>query len=270
MCSNIMRDPAVFDTYGPSISNVARDVAIWIAMQHHEETVLPVRAFAKMFGYTDAFLFKRIKPEQAKELKKLGFGPELKDVIGYTLAKLTVQRLIFPQGYFAVGVEGMEEVKRYDGLTIINQLEVHTSRKGTYYSFKASRSFLKNCHKRFQLFDLATYTKIKGEDGHALPSARKMYLHLVWKRRVWDKTKKEPGVKPSYSLFDELVRVAGFDRSENKKTSPKAAKARAAHQLRDVLATVADLPGVQMSAVVEYQEHSEDYTVQFRRHLTAE
>lgn len=270
MCSNIMRDPAVFDTYGPTFSNVARDVAIWIAMQHQTEAVLPVRAFAKMFGYSDAFLFKRVTSEQLKELKRSGFGPEIKDVIGYTLAKLTVQRLIFPQGYFAVGVEGQEEVKKYEGLTIINELSAHTSRKGTYYSFKASRTFLANCHKRFQKFDLNTYTSLSSDRGNALTAARKMYLHLVWKRKVWDAAKKSPGVKPSFSLFNELVRVAGFDRSETKKTSEKTAKARAAHQLRELLASLAELPGVNMSAVVEYQEHSEDYSVQFKRHLTAE
>jgi hypothetical protein len=270
MCSNIMRDPAVFDTYGPSFSNVARDVAIWIAMQHHQEAVLPVRAFAKMFGYTDAFLFKRVKPEQMKELKRLGFGPEIKDTIGYTLAKLSVQNLVFPQGYFAVGVEGAEEVKKYSVLNIIKELRSHTSRKGTYYSFLASRTFLANCHKRFQKFDLATYTSLSSDRGNALSAARKMYLHLVWKRKVWDKTKKAPGVKPSFSLFDELIRVAGFERQATSKTSEKAANARAATQLRELLDSLADVPGVEMSAKVEYQEFSENYTVQFSRHSVAE
>lgn len=270
MCSNIMRDPAVFDTYGPSFSNVARDVAIWIAVQHHHEAVLPVRAFAKMFGYTDAFLFKRVKPEQMKELKRLGFGPEIKDVIGYTLAKLTVQRLIFPNKYFAVGVEGQEQVAEYSGLTIINGLRAHTSRKGTYYSFMASRTFLANCHKRFQKFDLAVYTSLTSERGNALSAARKMYMHLVWKRKVWDNAKKAPGVKPSYSLFDELIRVAGFERQATDKTTEKAANARAATQLRDLLELLADVPGVEMRAKVEYQEFSENYTVQFTRNSVAE
>jgi hypothetical protein len=265
MCSNIMRDPAVFDTYGATFAGIARDVAIWVAMQHEQEAVLPVRAFARMFGYSDAFLFKRLEAGHMKELKRLGFGPEIKDNIGYTLAKLTVQRLIFPQGYFAVGVEGPEQVRKYDGLTIINQLSVHTSRKGTYYSFKASRTFLANCHKRFQKFDLNTYTSLVTGRGNAMSAARKMYMHLVWKRKVWDAAKKAPGVKPSYSLYDELVRVAGFERVATEKTSEKTANARAAHQLRELLKLLHKLPGVEMLGAVEYHEHSENYTVRFTR-----
>lgn len=260
MCSNIMRDPAVFDAFGASIGNIARDIAIWAAVQHHAEATLPVRQFAKMFGYSDSFLFKRVSPEQAKELKRLGFGPDIKDIIGYTLAKMTVQKLIFGQGYTAVGIDGIEQVKTYQSLGLLAQLSSHTSRKGTYYSFRVSRTFLANCHKRFQKFNLATYTSLTRSRGQAHSSARKLYLHCVWKRKVWEVAKKAPGVKPSFSMFDELVRVAGIDYTE---------PARQAHELRELLALVADLPGVQMSATIE-QVPGGSYSVQFRRHSEAE
>jgi hypothetical protein len=259
MCSNIMRDPAVFDAFGPSVANVARDIAIWVAVQHHPEATLPVRQFAKMFGYSDAFLFKRVSSDQAKELKRLGFGPEIKDVIGYTLAKMTVQQLIFSNGYQAVGIDGIEQVRTYQAIGLLRQLNVHTSRKGTYYSFKVSGTFLANCHKRFQKFDLATYTSLTTGRGNAYSAARKLYLHCVWKRRVWDVAKKEPGVKPSMSIFAELVKVAGLDYKD---------EARTAHELRELLELVATLPGVEMSATVE--QLAGTYSVQFRRHTSAE
>lgn len=257
LCSNLMRAPQVFDQYGPSIAGVARDLVIWAAWNGSKQVRLNVKQFAEMFGYTRAFLFKRINETQETELRRSKFGPEFKDMIGYALAKLQVQNLVFPDAapYVAADAEGV--TRKYRTLTIIRNLTSKTSRTGTSYEFEISAAFLGNCRKRYQSFNLDTYLQLKDTQSRAYSSGRKMYLHLCWKRKVWDASKKQKGVRPSEAKFDELIDVAGFTRKDERRT---------AHEVRQLLEDLAHLPGVRMSAEVAKDYQTEQYGVTMKRH----
>ena len=261
LCSNLMRSPQVFNQYGPTIEGLARDLMIWAAWNGAKEATLNVRQFAKMFGYSTAFLFKRISTEQQAELAKSKMGPEFKDRIGYALAKLYLQRLSFPTSapYTSKDESGVE--RTYSGLVLIKNLTTRSSRLGTFYKFELSGSFLNNCRKRYQTFSLDTYLLLRDDSGKAYSSARKLFLHLCWKRKVWDKAKKQPGVRPSLCQYDELTSIAGFSYGHDK---------RSAHVLRQLLDTLADRPGVQMSGEVVKDHESEQYRVNLKRHPSTE
>lgn len=257
LCSNLMRTPQVFDQYGPSVAGVARDLVIWAAWNGSKHVRLNVKQFAEMFGYTRAFLFKRVEEAQATELKRSKFGPEFKDIIGYALAKLQVQNLVFPDAAMYVATDEGGVTRNYKTLTVIRNLTSKTNRTGTTYEFEVSAAFLGNCRKRYQSFSLDTYLQVRDHKARAYSSGRKMYLHLCWKRKVWDASKKQKGVRPSEAKFDELADVAGFTRKDERRT---------AHEVRQLLEDLAHLPGVRMSAEVTKDYQTEQYGVTMKRH----
>lgn len=265
LCSNIMREPQIFDNcigpfvkdqIGPSVAGLCRDIMIWAAWNGSQYATLNVKQFAEMFGYSRPYLFKKLEPETIKNLKNAGF-PKIKDRLGYALAKLVATNLTFAEGYTAVGPGGLEQRVTTSGVQLLQNVTVATSRLGTVFSIQVAKAFLDNCNKStyFQRFNLADYISFTQGNSHAYSAARRMYLHLIRKRRVWDNAKKAPGVKPSVSNFEKLCAVAGFEYA-----NPR----RNAEELRNLLKLVGAAPGVKLSAEIKAEEGGK-YSVKFTR-----
>jgi hypothetical protein len=229
---------------------------IWAAWNESQFARLNVKQFSEMFKYSRAYLFKRLDEKTIKNLAAAGF-PQIKDRLGYALAHLVARNLVFTEGYTAVGEKGLESAVTSRGIQLLKSVTVTTSRAGTVFTIEVAKQFLDNCKKSsfFQRFTIEDYTRFTHSQGQAYNAARKMYLHLLRKRRVWDNSKKAPGVKPSFSNFTKLLNVAGFAYADNKDN---------ARELKNLLKLVGAAPGVKMQATVEPDEAG-GYTVQFKR-----
>lgn len=255
--SHLMRCPQVFEQYGPSIEGITRDLALWMAWNRAKQAQLNVKQFAEMFGYTRAFLMKRVSPEQQAWLTRKKFGPEFKDLIGYALAVMAIERLNFPDAapFSAELPDG--ERRTYKLMPLIGDtVTTETTRRGTSYFFEISRSFLTNCEKRYKEFDLNEYLALKTSDGRAWSAGRKMFLHLGWKRSEWDRASAEDNHRHKGSKYDELLAVAGINRAN---------EARTAHQLRQLLEDVGAFPRVAMSSEVGIDYSTGVYRVEFTK-----
>jgi hypothetical protein len=253
-----MRSPQVFDQYGPTIAAVARDLVIWCAWNKAREAQLNVKQFGEMFGYSKGFLFKRVNAEQAAWLKLKEFGPEFKDVIGYTLARLSIEKMNFPKAAQYIAEDEKGTKTQYKMLGVISEVTTQTTRRGTSYFFRLSRTFLNNCQGgRYRSFDLAEYLNLKLTSGNAWSAGRKMYLHLVWKRGAWDQA--PHGKKKLHELaqYDELLAVAGYTRSN---------PTRQAHELHELLKSVAAAPGIAMLPDVKLIYETGAYEVSFSKY----
>lgn len=260
LCSSIMRSPQVFDQYGPTVGGLARDLAIWIAWNRAKnagnEAQLNVKQFREMFGYSHGFLFKPVTPEQKEWLKAKQFGKEFKDLLGFTLAKMYIEKLNFPSAaQYSAENEGGVRVD-YTGINLIGAVSTVTTKRGTSYFFKVSKSFLNNCEKWYREFDLNEYLAIVATNGRAWSSGRRTFLHLAWKRTSWDQAPAKNSWKYEVSQYDELLAVAGFNYASDKRT---------AHQLRQLLEDIGTMPRVAMIPEVTHQLESDSYKVKFTK-----
>jgi hypothetical protein len=230
---------------------------IWAAWNESEYARLNVKQFAEMFGYSRPYLFKKLDSETIKKLNAAGF-PQIKDTIGYALAHLVFRNLVFSEGYVSVSPGGsLEKSVTSRAVNLLQSVTVTTTRTGTVFTIQVARPFLDNCSRsqHYQRFNLADYTRFTHSRGQAYSAARKLYLHLLRKRRVWDNAKKAPGVKPSLSNFDKLCAVAGLSYADPKEN---------ARELRKLLELVGDSRGIKMTAEVTAEAEGK-YSVQFKR-----
>jgi hypothetical protein len=257
--SSIMRAPYVFEKYG-SVEGLVRDIVIWIAWNEAPEARLNLRQFAKMFGYTDAYLFKKVNPDQKAWLKLNNFGPEFKDVIGYALAKMSVDLMNFPRkAAFVARPEGSEEWVEYQTLPIIYSLTSQTSRLGTNYWFKVHELFL-SCitgekeRLRYQTFFLTEYLELRSASGKAWAAGRRMFMHLAWKRGVWKAAAAKDKRKHETGQLDEIERVANFKHADPRRT---------VWETKELMKKLKDLNSVQVLGTLEYSLETETYKVKF-------
>lgn len=266
--SNFMRCPQVFDQYGPSIEGLTRDLVIWMAWNKAKQAQLNLKQFREMFGYSHAFLFKKVSLDQESWLRRKKFGQEFKDLIGYALAVLAIERLNFPEqvGYSARNDEGQRQ--KYKFLSVIgNDVTTTTTRRGTSYFFEVSKALLGNSEEWYKAFDLHEYLQLKAPNGSAWTAGRRMFLHLAWKRSEWERAEKEgKDTRPhESSQYDELLAVAGIRRRATDKTTSAAAAAKEAAQLREVLSDVGKFPRVNMTSEVSFNYSTGVYEVRFNK-----
>ena len=259
LCSSIMRAPQVFAQY-EGVEGLARDLTIWMAWNRAPEARLNIRQFAEMFGYSHAYLFKKVNDAQKAWLKLKQFGPEVKDVIGFTLAKMFTEALIFPKAAPFVTKEG-DQIQEYEGMRILRgKAYTQKSARGTSYGFYPNPDFLKNCEGgRYQAFQLNEYQELKSPTAKAWSSGRKMFLHLAWKRGVWDAAKDPEHPRHQVAQYDELLSIAGFVRRTGN------AEARQAFELRQLLEDLSCFPSIQMTAEVIHNHDTGKYEVRFTR-----
>lgn len=257
--SRICKEPQIFDQFDRKYSNIARDIAIWCAWNRSQwVTSFSVPEFGKMFGYNRSHLLRKLTEAEKKALQKAGFGEEFDTVIAMTLAALSQRKLMFNS------LTSIEGETKYKGLGLLDEVTTRKSKRGTTFGFTVDPTFLNNCQGGlYQSFNLQDYLNIKtagGEKrgGQAWDAGRRMFLRLVWKKGVWEKSRKAPGFKPSEDNFADLCSVAGFTSSNQKK--------RAA-ELRDLLDKVDQYGGIGMQAEITHRSvyGAAPYEVRFRR-----
>lgn len=259
--SSILRAPYVFEKYG-SVEGLTRDLAIWMAWNGATDARLNVKQFARMFGYSDAYLFKKANDEQKEWLKVNNFGAEFKDVLGYALAKMSLELLNFPRkaAYIAKDA-GSGEWVEYQSFQFIYALTTQTTRLGTNYFFKIHDLFLNCCigekdQLRYQRFDLDEYLSLKSTNGKAWPAGRRAYLHLAWKKATWKAAAAKDKHKHEVAQLDEILRIAGFNYADQKRTI---------HQVRQLLNDLSTFSCVMMLPDIKHNMESGSYDVRFEQ-----
>jgi hypothetical protein len=264
LCSAVMRAPYVFEQYGPlvggpsGIEALARDLVIYLAWNRVEQVRLNVREFAKLFGYSHAYLFKKLTDDQKAWLKLKEFNPAThKNLITYTLAKLFIEQANFPKDApLSLPTQEGQRIEVYDGLQFISKIWVGSDRAGTTYKFFMHPGFLQNCKEWYQEFDLNEYLELKSTSGRAWSAGRRMYLHLAWKRGVWNEAiSKGRGRGHEKAQLDELLRVAGFKYKD---------EARQIHELRQLLDDLALFAAIKMHAEIKLNNVG-SYEIEFTR-----
>jgi hypothetical protein len=258
--SSIMRAPYVFEKY-EGVEGLTRDLAIWMAWNGAESARLNVKQFSKMFNYSDAYLFKKASPAQLEWLRVNNFEKEFKDVLGYALAKMSLELLNFPRkaAYVAKGEDG--EWVEYQSFQFIYNLTTQTTRLGTNYHFKIHDLFLQ-CVKgekdklRYQEFDLNDYLELKSTNGKAWSAGRRAFLHLAWKSAAWELATAKDKHKHEKAQLEEILKVAGFNYAQ---------QARTIHQVRLLLQDLCCFPDVMLTGEVNHNAESGTYEVTFEQ-----
>lgn len=260
LCSNLLREPQVFDQLGDLAGGIARDLVLYGIMADTEETVLHLPDFCKKMGYNRQLLMKVMTDEQKDWLFDHGFSAKAVEVarvaIGYVLLRMGAQTLHFAEEVKRKDDAGKKSL-RFKFKNIISEVDINILSTGTLLYYKIDKDVLDNSRGRhYQTLDIADYLSFKTPAGRADHQARKMYLRLVWKRRYWDKTPKREGYYPSQDNYGELTAVAGLSFKEEKQNATR---------LRKLLERVAKAGSIKMTPSVKLDPVSGEYKVTWKR-----
>jgi hypothetical protein len=262
LCSNLLREPQVFDQLGEFASGVARDLIIYGVLGDEDETVLHLPTFCKTMGYTRQLLMKPMSDEQKGWLKAHGYSDRAIEVarvaIGYVLLRMGKDTLHFEEERERQdGDKPARKTLRFDYKMLVSRIDVDILSTGTmlYYSIDAD-ILAHGRGKWYQALTLEDYLSFTTPAGRADHQARKMYLRLVWKRRYWDKTPKRAGYYPSKDSYTELCAVAGLHFQDEKQNAAR---------LRKLLTRVAAAPSIKMIPKVKLNYETGKYEVTWKR-----
>lgn len=261
LCSNLLREPQVFDEYGELGSGIARDLIIYGIMGDKEETVLHLPEFCKAMGYNRQLLMKPMSDEQKDWLREHKFTERQIEVarvqIGFVLLRMGKQTVHFAKEKERKDGQKPRKTMRFDFKQLISQVDIDILSTGTLLYYTIDRDVLAHSRgKWYQTLTLPDYLNFKTAAGRADHQARKMYLRLVWKRRYWDKTPKREGFYPSQDDYDELKAVAGLNFTDEKQNATR---------LRKLLKRVGAAPSVKMIPTVKLNQVDGKYYVTWKR-----
>lgn len=264
--------PQLFDRLSP-LSGLCRDLLIWAALKNKATVKLSVRSFCQAFGYKQADLLRPCTPSEVAELSRLGMDRDSIGVfstnIGLVLGRLLVNNLVFP--------ELREETTSTLRFTqLIEGVDIFGERKnGPEIKFQLGKELLADSRTTYHTLNLAEYLSVRtlsktcneGYPSEPDEAARKMFLHLSWKRQRWDYIEKagklSEGSDPGKSDYLDLLRVAGLANRE------AAAAQEVANQLRRILERVSVMPSIRMQLSMAQVDGKEKYEISWTR-LTPE
>ena len=261
--SNIMREPQRLRDMGNLAAGIGLDVLLWGAWNNSTLGLLHVPDFCEMFGYQRKHLLRPVDDKKKVRLGKVLKTPEhlenLGNSLGWTLLAMSKYNLVFytnAQGRIPLNLSKKTKDCRYQSLTLLESLDPDTCIKkhktGTLATVEFSERFIYNCREFYQEVDLTDYLSLKTAAGHADDQARRMYLHMTWRRQLWDGMPVPKGYDPSKPEYDELLSVAGLAF-----TDPKQNAAR----LRALLKRVCVLPTVKLTATITHKPAIDRYEV---------
>jgi hypothetical protein len=263
VCSKILQEPQVFDRLGDLAGGIARDLVLWAAWNNSELATMHLGQFAKMFGYNRQHLLRKVLPAHLARLQERGWHPddaaELNNSLGYALGILAVQPLIFRTEKAAkVSASGQltPASSKTQFIPTISEVYFNKHASGTVIRFKLDPQLLQRCKTVYQSISLNDYLTLKTPGGHPDDQARKLYLRMAWKRRLWDKATVAPGVKPSLDSYEQLKAVCGLVFKD---------EAKNACLLRALLKRVGELGSVKLGAEVTLNKDTRQYKVKLKK-----
>jgi hypothetical protein len=263
--------PQLFDHLSP-LKGLCRDLLIWVALKNKATVKLSLRGFCRAFGYKPADLLSPCTPSEVAELKYSGIHGESTKIfstnIGVTLARLLRHNLAFPE----LREESTGTTLHFTKLT--EGIDIYTKREsGPEIKFKLGKELLADSRTTYHTFNLAEYLSVHllgeaGEEGFASEldeAARKLFLHLSWKRQRWDYLERAHQLRqdsdPGKSDYVELLRVAGLANQE-----PAVAPA-VGSQLRRILERVSGMSSIRMQLSMTSVEGGNEYDISWTRLL---
>ena len=263
LCSNLMREPQVFDQLGDLAGGFARDLIIYGAALDQDQVVLHVPHFCEMMGYKRANLLLKLTDKQKEWMVEHGAKEDhlkkWKNAIGYTIRRMGIQSL-----EFALPAEDTKDKSKYRKndlrfryKRLIGVINLESLKTGTLITYVIDPEIMEHSRrKNYQTIYTADYLSLKTKGGRADDKARKMYMRLAWKRQYWDSLTKKKGYKPSVDTYDDLKAVAGFNYSREKKN---------AYLLNNLLKRVGQLPSIKMTPKMRLNNATGKYEVSWTR-----
>lgn len=262
-----MREPQRLETMGNLAAGLARDLLLWAAWNNSTLAILHLPEFCKMFGYQRQHLLRPLDEKKQKRLKKAVLPEDVERLnftLGWTVLAMAKYNLIFytnSEGRIPLTLSKKTRVCRYQSLQILTDFSPETCitkyKTGTVATMHFSERFIYNCREFYQVVDLPEYLSLVTATGKPDDQARRLYLHMTWRRQIWDgiaiPNKNFNPAKPDYY---ELLSVAGLKFADAKKN---------AALLRALLKKVCQLPSVSCSWDVTHEPLQNTYKVQLAK-----
>ena len=277
--SALLRRPWLFDHLSP-LPGLARDFLLWAILKNKATVKLSVPSFCQAFGYKRAALLRPCTPVELLEVRRgVAFGEsedslnEFSNVIGLVLFRLMRNNFYLPELQGKLPSRGISSTGLLNGMTIS-----YLKKGGFGINFKLGKELLADVRSTYHTLNLAEYLSIRmpssmyetGYSSEPDDAARKMFLHLSWKRQWWDHMEKinklieaadrlGEGADPAKGDYQELLRVAGL---ANQKDIPVQ---ELAGQLRRLLERVGAMPSIRLLPHLAPVEGEEGYEVSWMR-----
>ena len=267
-----LSQPQLFDHLSP-LSGLCRDLLIWAALKNKATVKLSVRGFCQAFGYKQADLLRPCTPSEVVELSRLGIHRESIDVfsnnIGLVLGRLLVNNLVFPE-LREESTSLLHFTQLIEGVDIFGR-----SKRSPEIKFRLGKELLADSRTTYHTLNLAEYLSVRMlsktcKDGYSDEpdeAARKIFLHLSWKRQQWDYMEKASRISEGSDLgksdYLDLLRVAGLVNQE------PAVVHDVASQLRRIIERISVMPSVRMQPSIALVDGKEEYEISWTR-LTLE